>query len=48
MKMPKSFWPEYLALGLFVAGPVGSLIVALSEYDGADAGRRDPPITIVY
>lgn len=29
MKMPKSYWPEYAALALFVAGPVYMLVASI-------------------
>jgi len=29
VKMPKSFWPEYSALVLFVSGPIGGLVFTI-------------------
>lgn len=28
MRMPKSYWPEYVALGLFMAGPITMMVVS--------------------
>jgi hypothetical protein len=35
MKTPKSWWPEYLALVLFVAGPIILMIASFVALSGA-------------